>query len=90
MEIVVANLIHEIISEIKMCTCNKCFMDITALALNDLKPKYFTTYEGEVQMRVNLLREQNEVDIITAITKAAILVKRNPRDMKYKDHVEKD
>ena len=79
MEEVVLNSIEGILDDINMCKCQLCVMDIAALALNDLPPKYIATEKGELYSKVNNLRNQFEVDVISAITKAAVLVKRSPR-----------
>jgi len=79
MEEVVLNLMEGVLDDINMCKCELCKMDIAALALNDLPPKYIATETGELYSKVNSLRNQFEVDVIAAITKAAVLVKRSPR-----------
>jgi len=79
MEEVVLNSIEGILDDINMCKCQICVMDIAALALNDLHSKYIATEKGELYSKVNSLRSQFEVDVIAAITKAAVLVKRFPR-----------
>ena len=48
-------------------------------ALNDLPPKYVVTEKGELYSKINTLEQQFEVDVVAAITKAAVLVKRRPR-----------
>jgi len=79
MEEVVLNLIEGVLDDINMCKCEACVMDIAAIALNDLPPKYIATEKGELYSKVNSLKNQFEVDVISAITKAAVLVKRSPR-----------
>lgn len=79
MEEIVFNLIKEVLSDINMCTCDKCILDIAAIALNDLPPKYIVTEKGELYSKINALKQQFEVDVIAAITKAAVIVKRRPR-----------
>lgn len=79
MEEIVFSLIHDVLKDINMCTCDKCILDIAAIALNDLPPKYVVSEKGEVYSKLNFLKQQFEVDVIAAITKAAVLVKRNPR-----------
>jgi len=54
-------------------------MDIKALALNNLPPKYVVSEEGELYVKTNELVRQFEVDIIKAITMAAIKVNNNKR-----------
>ncbi len=79
MEEIVFNQMKDVLDDINMCTCEKCILDIAAIALNDLPPKYIVTEKGELFSKINALKQQFEVDVIAAITKAAVLVKRKPR-----------
>ncbi len=79
MEEIVFSLMKEILEDINMCTCEKCVNDIAAIALNDLPPKYIVSEKGELYSKIDALRQQFEVDVIAAVTKAAVLVKRKPR-----------
>lgn len=78
MEEIVLNTMDDVLKDINMCHCDLCKLDIAAKALNDLPPQYIVTQKGEVYSKINNLKAQFEVDIIAAITKAAVLVKRNP------------
>lgn len=78
MEEIVFNTMDDILKDINMCKCERCRYDIAAKALNDLPPQYIVTQKGEIYSKINNLKTQFEVDVITAITKAAIIVKRNP------------
>lgn len=79
MEEAVFMIMKEILEDINVCTCEKCILDIAAIALNDLPPKYIVSEKGELYSKIDFLRQQFDVDIIAAITKAAVLVKRRPR-----------
>ena len=79
MEEIVFEQMKDVLADINMCTCEKCLLDIAAIALNDLPPKYVVTKKGELYSKINALEQQFEVDVIAAITKAAVIVKRNPR-----------
>ncbi|HOQ37703.1 MAG TPA: late competence development ComFB family protein [Acetivibrio sp.] len=79
MEEVVYSILKEIINDIDVCDCEKCMMDVAAIALNNLPPKYIVTEKGELYSKVNALRQQFEVDVISSLTKAAEVVKKNPR-----------
>jgi competence protein ComFB len=79
MEEIVFNQLKEILTDINVCTCEKCILDIAAIALNDLPPKYLVSEKGELYSKIDSLRQQFEVDVISAITKAAVMVKRKPR-----------
>jgi len=78
MEEIVLCAMDDILKDINVCTCERCRYDIAAKALNDLPPQYIVTKKGEIYSKINNLKAQFEVDVISAITKAAILVKRNP------------
>ncbi|MDF2524765.1 MAG: Late competence development protein ComFB [Clostridiales bacterium] len=79
MEEVVFQMMKEILQDINVCTCDKCILDIAAIALNDLPAKYIVSEKGELYSKINSLKQQFDVDIIAAITKAAVIVKRSPR-----------
>jgi len=79
MEEIVFEQMKDVLADINMCTCEKCLLDIAAIALNDLPSKYVVTEKGELYSKINALSQQFEVDVIAAITKAAVIVKRNPR-----------
>lgn len=62
-----------------VCKCDQCKLDIAAIALNNLKPKYVVTEKGYVYSKINSLKPQFNTDIVTEITKAINIVKNNPR-----------
>jgi competence protein ComFB len=62
-----------------VCTCEQCVNDMKALALNNLKPKYVVTHQGEVYSKVGQLHIQSETDIIKEIASACEVVKKRPR-----------
>lgn len=79
MEVCVEDLLDTILQDINCCTCENCRFDITAIALNSLPPKYVVTRKGQLYTKLYSLQQQFDVDIISAITKAAVIVNRNPR-----------
>ena len=79
MEDIVSNMIDEVLKNINACTCTNCKSDIFAITLNTLPSKYVATLRGELYAKVNNLHQQYDVDTISAITKAAAIVARNPR-----------
>ena len=79
MEELASSILKEAIKDIDVCKCEKCMKDILALTLNALPPKYVVTEKGELYSKVNLLRQQFDVVVITAITKASEIVKQHPR-----------
>jgi len=79
MELCVQDSMKMVLKKIDACQCDMCSSDIMAIALNALPPKYVVTEKGELYSKLSTLRQQFDVDIIAAITKAAVIVGRAPR-----------
>lgn len=62
-----------------MCTCEKCRMDVAAIALNNLPTKYVVTEKGELYSKLDTMNYQFEADIIKEVTKAIEKVKESPQ-----------
>lgn len=62
-----------------ICTCEKCLLDIKAIALNKLKPHYVVTRKGELYSKVDEMDGQFEADIMKSLIDAIQIVSRNPR-----------
>lgn len=62
-----------------MCTCPRCRADVRAFALNSFPPRYVVTDFGDAMTRALALSNQFQADIITAIMKAILVVRDNPR-----------
>jgi competence protein ComFB len=79
-EIVVDKALREYLRhEDAACVCDKCQADMAAVALNRLKPRYFTTDRGASYFA----SEQENVDFVSAVVGAIRVavqtVARNPR-----------
>lgn len=61
------------------CNCDKCKMDIAALALNNLKPQYVVTEKGTLLRRANNMNQQYNADVTLEVTKAIAIVGANPQ-----------
>lgn len=79
MEDCVNSYIDMVMKETGMCTCERCKLDVIALALNELPPKYVATKKGQLYSKLNILESQFSVDVISALTKAVNVVKENKR-----------
>ncbi len=81
------NLIEEIVLDAVpdylhkegMCKCDQCKLDVAAIALNNLPPRYIVTAKGASYAKADMLDMQKYIDIVGAITKAIKLVKEHPR-----------
>jgi len=65
MEDVVNKKIDSLLNIMNICTCEKCRLDIMAIALNDLPAKYVVTEAGELYTKVKELEQQFEVEYYT-------------------------
>ena len=63
----------------KICQCERCRMDVMALALNTLPPRYVVTDFGEVMTQFEVQSSQWRADVMVAVIKAMELVKKKPR-----------
>lgn len=66
-------------SRTDVCKCARCRLDIAAIALNNLPPRYVVTEKGEVLVKVQQLHHQFEADVIPVILDAIDHVVANPR-----------
>ncbi|MCB2290008.1 late competence development ComFB family protein [Clostridium sp. CS001] len=80
-EIKVNKLLSNILSKYdNICKCEKCRLDITAVALNSLSTRYIVSEQGEIY--TNALTEvdkQETINVTTAIIKAIEIVSKNPK-----------
>jgi competence protein ComFB len=79
MEDVVATYVDEVTTKDKsFCGCPRCRLDVIAIALNDIRPKYVVTTKGYAYARMGELQAQFRADTIVAVTKALKIVKQHP------------
>ena len=77
----VSILLEEILQKYdNICKCEKCKLDIKALALNSLSTKYIVSEQGEIYTKaLNEIDKQEQINVIMAITKAIEKVSANPK-----------
>lgn len=79
MEDVVKSYVDEVIEkDPSFCGCDRCRLDVIALALNSVDPKYVVTTKGYAYARMGELQAQFRADTIVAVTKALRTVKEHP------------
>jgi competence protein ComFB len=78
LEEIVRQKTKEIVAKLDMCQCEKCYLDICALVLNEMPAKYVTTVKGNLMAKLPVLAHKKEVEITTLITKIAKMVQANP------------
>ena len=58
-----------------VCKCEKCMYDISAIALNNLKPRYITTHKGELFARVEQSNVTDKTAVMIEVARAIEIVK---------------
>ena len=80
MEDIVKNELEKLFSDIKdTCKCEKCKLDIIALALNRLPGRYVVSAKGRVYAKLSEVNAQFQVDVMASLTKAILQVSKNPQ-----------
>jgi len=65
--------------EANVCQCENCRLDVMALMLNELKPKYVVTDKGALWAQMDDFNPQYRTDFMTVMTQAAKIVNDSPR-----------
>ena len=79
MEDVVAKLTDKYLKDSEVCHCEKCRLDIMALALNELPSAYVVTQRGEIFAAIDSTYPQSQVDAQVAVLNAIEMVKKSPK-----------
>ena len=61
-----------------MCQCANCRLDVTALMLNKLHPKYIVTEQGALFAQLADFDPQSKPDFMAAFVQASRTVSANP------------
>ncbi|MCL2080371.1 MAG: late competence development ComFB family protein [Oscillospiraceae bacterium] len=61
------------------CHCDACRMDVTAIMLNNMKPRYVVTDKGALYAQLDEFDPQYRTDLMTLMSQATIVVKNSPR-----------
>ncbi len=78
-EKVVREVVDDILSQREgVCKCEKCRLDIMAIALNNLPPQYYVSERGEVFSKLLATYTDTRIKVITEVTKAAMQVEKLP------------
>ena len=63
-----------------VCQCDQCRLDVMAIMLNELKPKYVVTDKGALFAQMDDFDPQCRTDFMAIMTQAVRLVSDNPRE----------
>ncbi len=83
MERIVLNDVEDLMQKAGACSCEKCKMDVAAIALNNLPPKYIVSVAGFIMESYNMSKLQGKVDIYNEIFRAIEMVKEHPMHDEY-------
>lgn len=79
-EVMVNDMMETVLNKYpNICKCEKCLLDIKAIALNLLTTRYVVTEEGELYKKIEEMNIQLQVDITSALVKAIEMVSTNPK-----------
>ncbi|MEM1485292.1 late competence development ComFB family protein [Oscillospiraceae bacterium PP1C4] len=76
MEKLVVEKLDAAFAKFNCCKCDRCKQDVAAIALNKLTPKYVVTDQSSM---IDLISRQTSAEVTTAIIKAILIVRANPR-----------
>ena len=62
-----------------VCQCEDCKLDVLAIMLNQLPPKYIVTDKGALFALIDDISPQTQIDLLKLMTEAANIVKNTPR-----------
>ncbi len=65
--------------EAEMCHCMECYLNVCAIALNKLKPRYITSSKGKMFSSLDVMDYGYQAELTVAIVAAIEIVKKNPR-----------
>jgi len=65
--------------ESNACQCEGCRLDVMAIMLNNLKPKYVVTDSGALYAQMDDFNIQHRIDFMSEMTKAIKIISDRPR-----------
>lgn len=77
-EKIVLKKLNAILKRMNCCRCDRCKQDIIAIALNNLKPMYIVATKGEIEQKIEALKDTGS-KVITEVIKAILIVRKSPR-----------
>lgn len=76
---IVEEMIPNVLKAVGGCDCEQCRLDVLALSMNALPPKYTVSEVGSAIARSVYLTPEVRANVVSAIATALILVNENPR-----------
>jgi competence protein ComFB len=70
---------RELMADYDICKCEKCFLDVCAIVLNQSDAMYYTTEKGKLLQLLEATDYQFKTDLVVMILQAMKSVKENPK-----------
>lgn len=67
----------------EVCGCERCRLDMMALALNNLPPRYIVAERGLTHVNLQAANAQFSSDVLYAVNQAILLISMRPRHANY-------
>lgn len=79
----IEKVVREVLDDIlarknDICKCEKCRLDMMAIALNNLPPQYYVSDKGEVFSKLMSTYADMRTKVLTEVTKAVMQVEKQP------------
>jgi competence protein ComFB len=78
-EELVRKKVREMMASYDMCKCEKCYLDVCALVLNQTHSRYYTTEKGKLLQLLDTTNYQFKTDLIVMVLQAMKFVKEHPK-----------
>ena len=78
-EVIVTRIADRLLPESNICRCEKCRLDVIALALNLLPSRYVVSEKGALLAESELLALQKSTDYLSVVLSAIRQVELTPR-----------
>ncbi|MDL2295129.1 late competence development ComFB family protein [Ruminococcaceae bacterium OttesenSCG-928-D13] len=75
---VVRKTVHEVMSAMDMCKCEKCYLDACALVFNNGYTKFVTTSKGALYANLVGMNNSRQIQLKMAAAVALRRIKENP------------
>jgi len=62
-----------------VCQCEECRLDVMAIMMNNLKPKYVVTDTGALYAQLDEFDPQHKIDFMALMSQACEMVRKSPR-----------
>lgn len=78
MEKIIQDKALDYMNKFEMCTCQRCVVDVMAISLSKLTPKYIVSVKGSNFPMLNYYSQKFSVEVASNLTKACMIVQNNP------------